>query len=91
MAERKTTAEFIRPDGTSSGRVEIHVTETTDRTIQGLTDTYGWTEEVSWTWAAPILVGDRECELVYDGKRIPVLVDGKLVNEDLLLRFQRSR
>jgi hypothetical protein len=89
-AERKTIGEFIRPDGVSSGKVEIYVTEIVrGQGIQGLSDTHGWAPGVSWKWAAPILVGDMKCDLVYDGKRIPVLIAGK-GDEELTLRFERA-
>jgi len=90
MAERKTIGEFIRPDGVSSGKVDVHISETTRGIgVQGLSDLYGWTTGVSWEFAAPMLVSDMKCELVFEGKRIPILVKGK-GSAELTLRFERA-
>lgn len=89
MTERKTTGEFIRPDGVSSGKLEMYVTETIRGANEvGLSDLRGWAPGVDWKWAAPILVGDMKCELVLDGRKIPVLVQGK-GEDELTLRFER--
>jgi hypothetical protein len=87
--EKKQRGEFIRPDGVSSGELDVYVTETAPgQTIQGLSDLYGWAPNVDWKFAAPILTGDMKCDLLLDGRKIPVLVRGK-GEEELTLRFER--
>jgi hypothetical protein len=88
--ERQTTGEFVRPDGVSSGKVELHISETTRRPDEpGVSDLHGWAPNISWKFAAPILVGDMKCDLLFEGRHLAVLVQGKDVDGELTLRFER--
>jgi len=88
--ERKKRGEFIRPDGVSSGELDIYVSETLRGPNEpGLNDLRGWAPGVDWKFAAPLLVGDMQCDLVFDGRRVRILVRGKGTDEDLTLRFER--
>lgn len=83
---RRTRGALIRPDGVSTGELDIDVREVKMRDLSDLT---GYAHGVDWKWAVPVLLGRMECDLVFEGRRVPVLITGRTVDEDLTLGFER--
>jgi hypothetical protein len=88
--ERKKRGEFVRADGVSSGEMDIYVSETRRGPNEpGVDDLRGWAPNVDWKFAAPMLVGDMQCDLAFDGRKVRVSLRGKDTDGDLTLRFER--
>ena len=83
---RRTRGALIRPDGVATGELDIDVREVK---TGGLSDLTGYAHGVEWKWAAALLVGTMECDLVFEGRRVPVRINGRTADEDLTLRFER--
>lgn len=88
--EKKYRGEFIRPDGVSSGKVDIYLSETKRRPDEiGLSDVTGWAG-VSDKFATVSLIGDSACDLhLEDGRVIPVLIAGGEIGNRTTITFTR--